>query len=279
MALHRLRWGYGRHRATVASGGSVSNRAARSWNNANRTWQSRCPLGHDLSWLLSEQGSNETKAAYDMKPSKSLGKMASLAAMTGLCWLTPIQHVSAITVQFVNSEVNLGNGTQINLSSQYSAFGLHFTDVYRYIDNRDPFSDAPNQVGSSNLGISNGTASQGGKPAATGRVDFLGGTTSFITFDWWTHTGNSIEVDAYNALNVLQGSFTGGSNLSGTDTINGDIAYFTFHDHGGFVAIANLSYQLSPSVPDAGSVCLLLGMGMSAVGLLRRKLGQDPNPA
>ena len=208
-----------------------------------------------------------------MKLLDSLMRKTTSVTIVGLWCLALVNHASATTVRFVNSEVNLGTSSGIDLSSQYNAFGLQFTDVYRYIDNRDPFSDAPNQVGGSNLGISNGRASQIGGPAATGRVDFLGGTTPFITFDWWTIGSNLIVVDAYNALNVLQGSFTGSAGGAGTYTINGDIAYFTFHDSGGFTSIADLSYGINTSVPEVGSTCLLLGMAMTSVGLLRRKLG------
>jgi hypothetical protein len=207
-----------------------------------------------------------------MKLLVSLMKRTTFVAILALWCLAAVNHASATTVRFVNSEVNLGTASQIDLSNQYNAFGLQFTDVYRYIDSRDTFSDAPNQVGGSNLGISNGRASQSG-PGVTGRVDFLGGTTPSISFDWWTIGGNSIVVDAYNALNVSQGSFTGAAGSSGTAAINGDIAYFTFHDDGGFTAIANLSYRVSSSAPDAGSTCLLLGMAITGLSLLRRKVG------
>lgn len=170
------------------------------------------------------------------------------------------------TLHFTNNEVNLGTASQIDLTTQYAAFGLTFTNAYRYIDSRDPFSDAPNQVSGANLGISNGLLENNTVPAQVGRVDFTGGT-NFVTFDWWTIGSNPMTVDFFNSSNVLLSSASLGTG-SGTFTFGSPFAYLEFHDGGGFVQIANMTYT---GVPEPGSMLLLASGVAGLVGRLRRK--------
>src|SRR5262245_2090382 len=138
----------------------------------------------------------------------------SMAAFL-LVGLPLVANADPITIHFTNNEVDLGTATQINLTTQYLGFGLLFTDVYRYIDGRDTFSHAPNQVNCQNLGISNGRIEDIGRVGATGRVDFVD-PTDFITFDWWTITG-VFQLEAFNSSGGLVGTFSGSG--QGTNTI------------------------------------------------------------
>ncbi|MCI0621626.1 MAG: PEP-CTERM sorting domain-containing protein [Acidobacteria bacterium] len=160
-------------------------------------------------------------------------------------------NADPITLHFTNNEVNLGTGSVINLAgNEFSAFGLTMTNIYRYVDGRDPFSDAPNQISGSNVGIAAQIGSSG-----LGRIDFDSDTPS-VTFDWWTISG-TFNLRAFDSSNNLVGSFLGGVG-SGTNTITGPVSYITFNDAGGFIAIANLSYDLgSTSVPEPASLLLL----------------------
>ena len=178
-----------------------------------------------------------------------------LIGITAIMAVATANMANAITtLTFTNSDVDLGGASQINISDQYSAFGISVTDAYRYIDGRDPFAD--------NFGLSNGNLGEG-IPGALARIDFAS-NTSFFSADWWTIGSNSIFVDAYSSDGTLQGSFSG--NGSGTDTIFGDISYITWHDTGGFVQLANISYD----VPEPG-VLALLGLGLAGLGFSRRR--------
>lgn len=189
-------------------------------------------------------------------------RLGFVVTLLGLMVGAAGQAEAAVTLRFTNAEVNLGTGTQIPLTNEYSAYGVTFSNVYRYIDGRDPFSDAPDQVSGQNLGIANGFGGQ------LGTVSFAG-TTPYITFDWWT-INSPVNVFAYDASDNLVGSFTSGLG-SGTNTIVGSaaIAYFQFRDNTGFAPIANLTYDLGaapipePSTLAAGGIAIFVGLATS----------------
>ena len=177
-----------------------------------------------------------------------------------------VHPADALTLSF--NEVDSGTHTPIDLANQFSAFGVSFTDVYRYYNTTD------NYFGGDSYGIANGTVSQiGDSQGTTGTVVFSTPTPS-ITFDWWTSYdpititayaiigfGNDVVVGSYSS--IIPYTYYGEQNVEiiGSQPIN----YFTFHDGGGIVNISSLTYGYS-AVPEPSSLVIfsiiLVGTGI-----------------
>jgi hypothetical protein len=180
-------------------------------------------------------------------------------------------------LHFDNIDLDLGLNSQVNLADQYSAlYGVSFHEVYRYIDVRDPFVDPGALAGNPplNFGISNGFIAQNEATATNGTMFFDRGNTSYFNFDWWTIGDNSMTVEAYDEWGVLQDNFFYDGlieNGSGSVAMTGDIAYVEFHNHGGFVNMANIGYDAPAAVPEPGTLALF-GFGLtSGAAFLRRR--------
>lgn len=193
-------------------------------------------------------------------------KLKLTFALAAVLLLIGVSPASAYfyTMDFTNSTLDLGGASQINLTNQYDAFGLNFHQVYRYYDIRDPWKED----GDYGWGISNGFYDQNGTTAALGTV-FFNEATDSIAFDWWTIDPNQFNLTAYDAGGNVLGTFSGVGQGTNSIVANG-IKYIDFHDNGGFVQIANLSYERSmPAVPEPATAALF-GLGLLGAGVVRR---------
>jgi hypothetical protein len=193
-------------------------------------------------------------------------KLKLTLALAAVVLLIGVSPASAYfyTMDFTNSTLDLGPATQLNLTNQYDAFGLNFHQVYRYYDNRDPWKEN----GDYGWGISNGFIAQNTLSAALGTV-FFNEATDSVKFDWWTIDPNEFNVTAYDAGGGILGTYSGFGSGSNAIIANG-IKYLDFHDNGGFVQIANLSYERTrPAVPEPATAALF-GLGLLGAGIVRR---------
>jgi hypothetical protein len=162
-------------------------------------------------------------------------------------------------ITFSNDDVNLGSGTVIPLTNEFAALGLSFTNVYRYIDERDPFPESPD----SPVGFGISPDGFGGGDAV--RVDLVSETASF-SFDWWTiHPTVDFSVTAYGADGSVVATFFSAADR-GTSTLigTGPIKAFTFGDPTsrtfGSTNISTL--DLSPAAIPEPQTFLLLAAGL-----------------
>jgi hypothetical protein len=201
-------------------------------------------------------------------------KLKLIIALAAVLLIIGVSPASAYfyTMDFTNATLDLGDETQLNLTNQFDAFGLNFHQVYRYIDFNDPWLDGTHDYGSGpvdvGFGISNGFVSQNFVEAALGTV-FFNEATDSISFDWWTLADEDFFLTAYDEGGNTLGSFAGMG--AGTNSIvAAGIKYIDFHNNGGRIAIANLSYERSRPVIPEPTTAALFGLGLLGAGIYRR---------
>lgn len=187
---------------------------------------------------------------------------ACLVVLGGCLMASVPAQASWYTMDFTNATLDLGTNSQINLTNQYSSFGLDFEHVYRGIDNRDPWDM---------FGIWNGWIEENYAPRpVNGKVTFSTLTDS-IAFDWLALSANTgdFNLEAFDEFDNPLGSFTG-NGFGSNKIVAPGIKYFVFHDDGGFVSISNLSYDTAPTVPEPATL-VLFGLGTLGLGYIRRR--------
>ncbi len=176
---------------------------------------------------------------------------------------------SITTLNFTNDEVDLGHRPQVNITDQYEDFGVTFEDVFRYVDNRDPWRDSEEMGG---FGISNGRLEDNFIESTEGKI-YFDVITNYVSVDWWTTdkfvggelVPTEIHIEAWHNSYLID-SFVGIGD--GTVTLANrvpryrNITHLIFHNNGGFVQISNMSF-----VPEPATI-LLLGFG---IGFIRMK--------
>lgn len=147
-------------------------------------------------------------------------------------------------------------------------YGITFSGVYLYYDDRDAFD---------HIGIANDIDGGG-----VGTV-FFSDTTNFVTVDWTTINTNDIYLSVYDSADNLLDSFfrSGAGTLSGTETLTGTgISRLVFHDGGGHVGLSTLMYDYDGTtdgtntdtqrVPEPGTMTLLFGGLAGLIGYGKR---------
>jgi hypothetical protein len=126
----------------------------------------------------------------------------------------------------------------VDITDEYAAYGVEFADVYRYVDVRDPWKDLSATLG---CGIAYGSRDDPGGLGPNGLIAF-DHPTPYATIDWWTIGDDTEYFGAYDSDDNLVDSSSGSG--TGTTTLTGSewISYITFHDSGGLVTVANLTY-------------------------------------
>lgn len=219
--------------------------------------------------------------------------MKKLIAFFSIVAVMAVNAHAAVTIDF--TEVDLGYSDLYEITDQWEDYGLTFVGVCRYIDDRDHWLEKEIYGELYGYGITNTIFTTQGDESSLGRVDF---TTPVydVEIDWWVVAYDDdsppqptiLYLDVYGS-SILDSFIFDSSNLPdpdeitytyaydednnvyyGTVTLSGGgdlISYLTFHNDGGYVQIANMTF--SP-IPAPGAI-LLGGIGVTLVGWLRRR--------
>ncbi len=174
------------------------------------------------------------------------------------------------TLEF--SEVSLSNNTLLAGTSYFDASGISFGDKAVYVIDTRLIG-----AGIDKYGI---TGRDTDSNASDSAFSILFKSSAYsVTYDSATLKRQALTATAYDASSHVLGTFT----QSGTGAVNyfthtflgiGKITKITFDGPTAGEAIGRLEYSKtvgSADVPEPGSLALLVGFGVSGVGLLRRR--------
>jgi hypothetical protein len=173
---------------------------------------------------------------------------------------------ATISLRFTETQMPVGTTASIvNLGgAEYTGFGITTLNMYRYHDSLDPFSDgAGNEGGTNPYGLSPRTA-------AGGRIDFTS-VVGNLQIDWWT-LARTLDINVFSPADQLLATVSGVGPAVATFNF-GNIGYVTFNDGvGGVGSISNIRFETDAVVPEPATLALLgAGLGASALSRRRRK--------
>lgn len=188
-------------------------------------------------------------------------KLLTILAAIMMMFAASSLQAATYTMDFTNATLDLGPSSVIDLSNQYQNFGLLFSNAYRYIDSRDPFAD--------DFGVSNGDFAHLFQPTQTGLMHFWHDKQVQLAIDFWTIGTNAVTFEAYDEnMNLMSSSPTVGNPNGSTMFYSGPaMTYLGWHDDGGYVQIANITYDVTPEPATLS----LLGFGLLGLGAMRKK--------
>ncbi|MCP4570425.1 MAG: PEP-CTERM sorting domain-containing protein [FCB group bacterium] len=177
------------------------------------------------------------------------------------------------TMDFTNATLDLGSDVYTGLSTQYSGFGLTFSNIYRYHGKLDSFDEFGITTGElSNIYLPSIEIPDPVKdppPPPPDPVILFSTLTDFVEFDYYnTVTETSIEITARDISDNIIGSFIGsGKGLGRIDAVGIHSLVFQRSGHAG---ISTLMYDRpsTAAIPEPGTFILF---GLSLIGLKLRK--------